>query len=223
MSGHQPDNIASDGSPILVYRRLPPGDAEADLIAANVPPGAHVLELGAGAGRVTHALMARGLRVTAVDDSAEMLAAIHGAETVLASIEGLALGRRFDAVILGSHLVNTTDDAQRGAFLRAARDHVYQHGSVLLEHHASEWAQTATEGESRAGDVTIALREVRRHPPFVSAVAEYRVDGHVFRQPFTARVWSAEELAAELRAAGFAEVASLTPCCTLARLTSEPR
>ena len=187
------------------------------MIAANVPAGAHVLELGAGAGRVTHALIARGLRVTAVDDSAEMLAVIHGAETVLASIEGLALGRRFDAVILGSHLVNTPDDAQRLALLRAARDHVHQHGSVLLEHHASEWAQTAEEGESRAGDVTIALREVRRHPPFVSAVAEYRVDGHTFAQPFTARILSDEELAGELGLAGLEVLARPNPRWTTAR------
>ena len=212
--------LAHDGSPVLVYRRLPPGDAEADVIAGTVPAGAHVLELGAGAGRVTHALLSRGLRVTAVDNSAEMLASVYGAETIQAEIDGLALGRRFDAVVLGSHLVNTPDDAQRRAFLRAARDHVHQHGSVLLEHHASEWAHTAVEGESRAGDVTIALREVHRDPPFVSAVAEYRVDGHVFRQPFTARIFSDAELAAELHDAGFGHVQPLTPRWTSARRTA---
>jgi len=212
--------LAPDGSPVLVYRRLPRGDVEADVIAGVVPAGAHVLELGAGAGRVTRALLARGFRVTAVDDSAAMLAAIKGAETVVAQIEGLALGRRFDAVILGSHLVNTPDDAQRRAFLWAARDHVDQHGSVLLEHHASEWAHTAAEGESRAGDVTVALREVRRHPPFVSAVAEYRVDGRVFRQPFTARIFSETELAAELLAAGLGKARPLTSTWTATRPTA---
>jgi SAM-dependent methyltransferase len=209
--------VTPDGSPVLVYRRLPPGEAEAEVIAAALPSGASVLELGAGAGRVTHPLLARGFRVTAVDESAEMLAAIEGAETVQAAIEDLALGRRFDAVILGSHLVNTSDDGQRRAFLRAARDHVDQHGSVLLEHHASTWAQTAEEGESRQGDVSVALREVRRHPPFVTAVAEYAVDGFVFRQPFTARVFSDAELAAELGAAGFGPVQRLTPTWTLAK------
>ncbi len=95
-------------------------------------------------------------------------------ETVCTDIEGLALGRRFDAVVLGSHMVNTGDDAQRHAFLRTCRDHVADGGIVLLERHAGNGAETARNGDSRQGDVTIALRDVRRHPPFVSAVAEYR-------------------------------------------------
>jgi len=52
----------------------------------------------------------------------------------------------------------------------------------------------------------------------VSAVAEYRVDGHVFRQPFTARVWSSDELAAELHDAGFSDVRPISPKWTAARL-----
>ena len=53
-------------------------------------------------------LLARGYSVVAVDDSPEMLAHIDTAETVVASIEGLDLRRRFDAVLLCSHLVNTS-------------------------------------------------------------------------------------------------------------------
>jgi len=208
--------IAADGSPVLVYARLPPGTAEADVITSAVRPGAHLLELGAGTGRVTHVLLARGYAVTAVDNSPEMLACIQGAETVEADIETLALGRRFDAVILGSHMVNTDDDVQRRAFLRACRDHVADHGIVLIEHHTAAWLQTANDGESQAGDVVVALRDVRRHAPFVTATAEYRVDGHVFRQPFTARIFHQAELAQELRDAGFGTVAPLNATWTLA-------
>ena len=222
MSGHEPVSISRDGSPVLVYRRLPPGDAEADVVAAAVPRGAHVLELGAGAGRVTHALLARGLAVTAVDDSAEMLGAIRGAQTVLARIENLDLGRHFDAVVLGSHLVNVPDDDLRRTFLRVCRAHVRDDGVVLVEHHLANWAETAVEGESRQGDMTVALREVLRHPPFVTAVAEYAVDGFVFRQPFTARILSSAELAAALGDAGFGEVGACTRTWTAARPTPRP-
>lgn len=207
--------ITPDGSPVLVYRRLPPGDAEAEVIAGAVPARAQVLELGAGAGRVTRALVARGLRVTAVDESAEMLAAIEGAETVQARIEGLALGRQFDAVVLGSHLINV-DPPQRDAFLRACREHVRDDGAVLVEHYPADWAERAAPGEHVVGEVTVALREVRRHAPYVTAVAEYVVDGHVFRQPLTARVLSADELAVALVSAGLAWVEPLTPVWTAA-------
>ncbi len=42
--------------------------------------GASILELGCGAGRVTHPLVALGHPVVAVDESPEMLAHVRGAE-----------------------------------------------------------------------------------------------------------------------------------------------
>jgi hypothetical protein len=38
-----------------------------------------------------------------------MLAHVRGAETVRGRIEELALGRRFDVVLLASHLINADD------------------------------------------------------------------------------------------------------------------
>ncbi|MGX1482605.1 cyclopropane fatty-acyl-phospholipid synthase-like methyltransferase [Streptomyces griseus] len=52
-------------------------------------PGASILELGCGAGRVTHPLVARGFEVTAVDESPGMLERVRGARTVLSPIETL--------------------------------------------------------------------------------------------------------------------------------------
>jgi SAM-dependent methyltransferase len=54
-----------------------------------VPSGASILELGSGAGRVTHPLVELGYAVTAVDESAEMLARVRGARTVRSTIERL--------------------------------------------------------------------------------------------------------------------------------------
>ena len=68
----------------------------------------------------------------AVDQSPEMLERIHGAETACSPIETLDLPRRFDVVLLASHLVNTPDDRLRRGFLRACRRHVHDDGRVLL-------------------------------------------------------------------------------------------
>jgi ubiquinone/menaquinone biosynthesis C-methylase UbiE len=95
---------------------------EPEIVHAAVPAGASILELGAGTGRVTHRLVALGHPVVAVDESAEMLARIRGAETVRARIEELDLGRRFDAVLLASFLVNTADHGLRAALGEAGLD-----------------------------------------------------------------------------------------------------
>jgi len=110
---------APDGSPLRVYERLPEL-GEGEVVAAVVPAGRSVLELGAGVGRITRQLVRLGYVVTAVDESAEMLAHVRDAETVQASIEELELGRRFDAVLLASNLVNAEPE-QRRAFLNACR------------------------------------------------------------------------------------------------------
>jgi SAM-dependent methyltransferase len=70
--GTGPGAITPDGCAVDLYARLSVGD-EPDVIAGAVPAGAHILELGSGAGRVTRPLLERGFRITAVDESAEML------------------------------------------------------------------------------------------------------------------------------------------------------
>src|SRR5918911_836687 len=102
-----PDLRAPDGSPVSLYLALPPM-GEAQIIHEAVGAGAEILELGCGPGRVTRQLVALGHEVVAVDNSADMLRHVHGAaRAVLADIEGLRLERRFDAVVLASHLVNS--------------------------------------------------------------------------------------------------------------------
>ena len=93
-----PVSTAPDGSPVELYERLPEL-GEGDVVASVLPAGASLLELGCGTGRITRQLVRLDYRVTAVDESAEMLALVRGAETVQARIETLELGRRFDAVL----------------------------------------------------------------------------------------------------------------------------
>ncbi|MFC7644397.1 class I SAM-dependent methyltransferase [Streptosporangium lutulentum] len=106
---------------------------EPERIHAAIPEGASILELGAGAGRITHSLLDLGHRVVAVDESPEMLAHIKGAETVCSSIQSLALHRTFDLVLLMSFVIETSDDEARRAFLRTCREHVADDGCVILQ------------------------------------------------------------------------------------------
>ncbi len=204
------DGVTSDGSPVLLYRRLLPGN-EPSIIDAAVPRQASILELGAGAGRITHALVHLGHRVVAVDQSREMLEWIRDAETIIADIEELDLHRRFDAVILASHLVNTTDDRMRAAVLATCRRHVADAGVVLIEHHEEDWAETVRDARWERDGLVIALTEVERALPFVSATMVYEIDQQTFRQPFVARVLSYRELSDGLEASGLRLRRRLTP------------
>ncbi|MDP8905251.1 MAG: class I SAM-dependent methyltransferase [Chloroflexota bacterium] len=209
--------VAPDGSPVLLYRRLPAADEPA-IIDSAIPRHSAILELGAGAGRITRELVKRGHEVVAVDESSEMLTDITGAECVLAKIEGLNLGRRFHVVLLGSHLINTSDDAQRSAFVAACARHAAADGVVLIERHDPDWADTAHEGSQERGGVRLALTDVKRHPPYVSAVMSYEIDGVEFRQPFTARILDDAALAEELRRHGL----QLTRHLTRTWIVAEP-
>src|SRR5207248_9119782 len=91
--------VAPDGSPVAFYLQLPPG-RDPDVVHGAIEPGCEVLELGCGAGRMTHRLIELGHPVVAVDQSPEMLAHVRGAATLQADMETLDLGRRFPAVVL---------------------------------------------------------------------------------------------------------------------------
>jgi 2-polyprenyl-3-methyl-5-hydroxy-6-metoxy-1,4-benzoquinol methylase len=193
------DSAARDGSPVELYRLLPPR-GEPEMIHALVAPGAQILELGCGVGRITHPLVDLGHPVVGVDESAEMLAHVLGAETVCARIEELDLGRRFPVVLLMSNLVNTPRD-QRGKFLRTCRRHVTDDGIVLVERLEPDW--TPLEGaESRIGRVKVVLRELDREGTVVSGVVEYAAGGRTWRHAFESRLLDDAVLEVSLLEAG---------------------
>jgi SAM-dependent methyltransferase len=208
--GSGPGVITPDGCSVDLYALLEPM-GEPEIVHAAVPPGASILELGAGAGRMTHRLLELGHPVVAVDESPEMLARIRDAETVRARIQDLDLGRRFDAVVLASFLVNEPDEALVGRFLRTCRDHVRDDGRVLVQRHEPAWFEEAAEGERTAGGVTFRLRDLSRPGPgLLAATVEYQVGERVWTQWFTARRLDDGELAAALAEAGLAVDAYLT-------------
>jgi 2-polyprenyl-3-methyl-5-hydroxy-6-metoxy-1,4-benzoquinol methylase len=98
-----------------------------------VGDGASILELGCGAGRLTHPLAELGHRVVAVDESQSMLTNVRDTETVLADIFILHLGRSFDAVVLASDLISNSDPDRRHQSLSVCKAHARHNGAVLLE------------------------------------------------------------------------------------------
>lgn len=203
--GAGPGVITPDGCAVEFYALLPPRDEPGIVHAAAPSPRASVLELGAGTGRITRALAELGHPVVAVDESPEMLAHIRDAETVCARIQDLALGRRFDVVLLASHLINTPDEPTRAAFLDACARHVSGQGRVIIQQHAPSWFDSATETESHFAGVTFRLKELSRpEPGLLSATVEYQVGERIWTQSFTTARLEEPDLKAALAAAGLA-------------------
>jgi SAM-dependent methyltransferase len=200
-----PEDVAADGSPVELYARMPTF-GEPELVHATIPAGTNILELGAGAGRMTHRLLELGHPMTAVDSSAAMLARIVGADRVHAQIEDLDLGRTFGCVLLASQLVNIDDDVQRAAFLATARRHLDEDGGVLLiQRYDPGWADDPSPSESRHDGVIIRVLSPRREGERLMATVEYEVDGRQWRHgPFTSRILSDDELLGRLFVAGLA-------------------
>ena len=182
--------VAPDGSPVEVYRNLPTR-GEPEIIDAAIPPGSTILELGCGTGRITRALVDLGHRVVAVDNSAEMLAALDGlpnVEPVEADILDLDLGRRFEVVLAGSHLLDSP--APEGdRFVEVAARHVSDRGGVLVEVYPPGLDWPASVGRrSEVGRVGITIRSASVDGGMLDAVVVYDLDGQTWEQPFSARI-----------------------------------
>jgi SAM-dependent methyltransferase len=213
--GDGPGAITPDGCSVEFYAALAPGQ-EPRIVHDAIPERATILELGAGAGRVTHALLALGHPVVAVDESPEMLERIRDAETVLARIEDLDLGRRFDAVLFASYLLNVPDQEWRRTLLAACRRHVSDNGCVLVQRHEPEWFDTAAPFEHHyddlpQGELVYRMRDVTRPGPgLVSATMEYSIGDRTWTQSFTSQRVDDAQLTDDLGAVGLAVDAYLT-------------
>jgi hypothetical protein len=194
---------------LLLIRRLRPIGEPAGLRPIG-RSGASTLDGTAGAGRIVHAVAEAGIRC---DSVSQVVVAPH---IQVANVRELDLGRRFDTVVLGSHLINLPDDASRWAFIALATRHVVARGTVLIEHHPIDWAETAADVEPTPGS-GVGMENVRRAPPFVSAVSVYDIGGRMVRQPFNARVLSERDLAEVLERTGLRPSRRLGPTLIEAR------
>jgi SAM-dependent methyltransferase len=193
-----PGRITADGCAVDLYAQLP-AMGEPEIIHAAVPAGASILDLGCGTGRVAHGLIALGHEVVAVDQSAEMLEHVRGAESVCAPIAGLDLDRQFDAVLLASHLANTPDDAERQALLATGARHLAGDGRLIVQWHPPSWFDSVSDGpRGMLGAVGAQLVDVVRDSDLLSATARYWTDTEMWTQPFTARRFSEDGMRGEL-------------------------
>ncbi|MFF4584615.1 class I SAM-dependent methyltransferase [Streptomyces sp. NPDC001388] len=200
--GTGPGAITPDGCAVELYSRLPVRD-EPDVVSAAVPAGAHILELGSGVGRVTHALLERGFTVTAVDESAEMLERVRGARTICASIETLDLGETFDVVMLASFLVHSGDADVRRGLLRACARHVADGGCVLIQREGADYHTDLP--RERVDPSGFTVRMVSSEPVgdgVHSVRAEYVFPDAVWTQTFRSRPLTEEQFEEALAEAG---------------------
>jgi SAM-dependent methyltransferase len=195
--------VAPDGSPVELYLRLP-SFGEAEIVHDAISAGASILELGCGVGRMTHELVRLGHPVTAIDESAEMLAHVRGATTIEARIEELDLASTFDCVLLASHFVNAVDPNNRRQLLEVCARHLEPDGRVVVEAYPESW-------RPRAGDVAgrddLEIRYLRAdwEGTAVTAELEYRLGDRRWTQgPFTAAVLDERALVASVESAGLA-------------------
>lgn len=224
--GHEgtgPGAITPDGCAVELYERLPAGDAP-DIIAAAVPAGAHILELGSGVGRMTHPLLERGFTVTAVDESADMLARVRGARTVCAPIEELDLGgERFDVVMLASCLVHAGDEEVRRGLLRTCARHVAKGGWVLIQREGEDYHTNVPRERVDPSGFTIRIASVEPVGDGVNSVrAEYTFPDAAWTQTFLARPLTKEAFESALAEAGLEVDAYLTPDRTWVRAVPKP-
>jgi SAM-dependent methyltransferase len=128
-----------------LYARLPVLESDRWwLDRAREAPGERVLELGAGAGRLTCAMAATGVHVTAIERDPVMAAKLRDrvarSDANVEVVEADAAARRpalaggFGLVVLASSLINEVGDAQvRRDLLAAARRACRSDGQVALQ------------------------------------------------------------------------------------------
>jgi SAM-dependent methyltransferase len=182
--GKHEENAASFDRAADVYERGRP-EYPAEAVDWLLPAGAKtVLDLGAGTGKLTRALTARGLEVFAVDPSPRMLeqlrAAVPGATASQGTAEDIPLAdASVDAIVVGQawHWVN-----QDLALPAAAR--VLRPGGTLglvwnIRDEREPWVERLTTVMHQAeGEAFIASGSIRQGPfgPIETATFEWSRD-----------------------------------------------
>ncbi len=143
------------------FHELDEGWARRLAAAAQVRPGDLVLDVGAGHGALTSALVERGARVVAVELHADRAARLrarfvdHDVIVVQADARDLRLPRRAFKVVANPPFA-TTAALLRGLTSRGSRLELAV--LVVPAHVARRWTQPAAPGAGRWGDVLAARR-----------------------------------------------------------------
>ena len=194
-----------DGCSVDLYLKTP-YFGEVEIFQPWIAAGSSVLELGCGVGRITRVLLDRGYRVTAVDNSPEMLAHVPSqASRVCADIEALTLEATFDAVIFASCLINIPDPAIRAAQLAKCREHLNPDGRLVFERYDPGWLENVQLGTSgKVGDIEMRVDAVQRDGRNVYLCLRYRDRSEDWLHCFTDTILTDDEVHSCLLCAGFA-------------------
>jgi len=212
-------DIAPDGSPVALYRRLPARTDDAALIHRLLPPGGGtVLDLGCGTGRLAEPLARLGHHVTGVDNEPRMLAELKLAIGVHAEVATLGLGTTFDAVLLMSHFVDSADGDFVAAVLDTVRRHVAGSGFAVVERRPPGWVTTCTESTRDLDGVRYTLGDFDRDGDVLTATIRYEFDGRTAAQRFSARDVDDDRLRELAAAAGLRFDTALNSTGTLVLL-----
>jgi SAM-dependent methyltransferase len=162
--------------------------------AAGLGPGAEVLEIGCGTGQLTHSLLARGLRVTAVEPGQQLIARarerLDGAGDVRfvnARLEDVSLPRaRYSAVFAASAIHWIDPDVS----WRKMADALVDGGSLaLLSHFGLDDPRSAEDQqELHAAMTTIAPESAAAWPTYRDLACT--LDGIEARRENVSNVWA---------------------------------
>lgn len=173
------------------------------MLDAALSPGASVLQLGAGTGRISGPLARLGHPTTALDHSGEMLRFVTDAEPVRADIRSCDLGRTFDAVILATFLINVPDPLMRADFLRVGRRHLAPTGQVLVQRQIPErFAQAGTRIDAWDDGGERETTAAHFDGELLTLSEVFRIGGQEWQHTFTARLIPDDQLPEILAEAG---------------------
>jgi 2-polyprenyl-3-methyl-5-hydroxy-6-metoxy-1,4-benzoquinol methylase len=192
--------VAADGTAVEIYRRLP-SLGEIEYVESLLSPNSSVLDLGAGTGRIADPLAELGHRVTAVDESPEMLAHIRHARKVEARIEDLRLAERFDTVLVIGNMINYPGTQRRRAVLGTVAHHLAPSGQAIIQWAPPEMLAARPTGWTKSmtiGAVTTKLTIHSNRDGISEGEFTLAADGQVWRQSLTAQEISAATLRDEL-------------------------
>ncbi|GAA3451758.1 class I SAM-dependent methyltransferase [Dactylosporangium matsuzakiense] len=194
--------ITTDGRPVDLYAVLP-HSGEPAFVHANIEPGAAILDLSRAGGRIADVLVALGHPVTAVDDSAAMLALVHDAATVESGLATLQLDERFPVVLVVGTQINAADTAVRTALLDACRRHVAPDGQVIMQWLPPSWFDRAASFTGgRIGPLESDFDVESFDGTLLRGHSTYRLDGAQWELRSTVRRLGRADLHAALAAAG---------------------
>ncbi|MFF2849331.1 class I SAM-dependent methyltransferase [Streptomyces sp. NPDC058001] len=220
--GAGPGAITPDGCAVELYSRLPVGDEPA-IIAAAVPAGARLLELGCGVGRVTHPLLERGFDVTAVDESPDMLERVRGTRTICGPIERLDLAETFDVVMLASFLVHAGNIDVRRGYLDTCRRHVADDGCVLIQREGADYHENLPRERVDPHGFTVRMLSAEPVSEGAHSVrAEYVFPDATWTQTFLSRPLTKEAFEEALAESGLRVDRYLTEDGIWVRAVPEP-